>query len=81
MRVVKELNRKCLVCGRKLKIIVKDKKGHYKGGHYFGKLELHKRYRSTGRHTKLGKMKVGIAEGIGKLKIVEYWECDKCFKE
>lgn len=76
-----ELNKKCLVCGKKLSIIIKNRKGHYTGGHYFGKLELYKRYRSTKRSFKFGRMKFGIAEGVGKPKMVEYWECKKCYRE
>ncbi len=33
-----EISRKCLVCGKKLKISV-DEKGKYSGGHYFGPLD------------------------------------------
>ena len=71
---MKEFKRKCLVCGKKLKVTIKGNEGHYKGGHYFGKLGLYKRYKSAGRHTEFGKMKFGIAEGVGKPEKVEYWE-------
>ncbi len=78
---MKKLKKKCVICGRKLKIMTKNKRGHYSGGNYFGRFELYKRYRNTGRYAKFGKMKVDIVEGIGKPKEVEYWECNKCFRK
>lgn len=78
---MKELKRKCVICGKKLKIVIKDDKGHYSGGHYFGRMKLYSKHRSTGKYTKLGDMKVGIVEGIGKPKEFEYWECDECYEE
>jgi len=53
-----KLFRKCSICGKKLVIEV-NKKGHYKNGHYFGKIPIPT---SDGR-------------------ILEYWECNKCFNK
>jgi len=64
---MKKLNRKCIVCGKRLKIIIKDEKGNYEGGHYFGVLELHPKYKNTGKYVKIGNMKAGIIKGIGKI--------------
>lgn len=78
---MKKLKKRCVVCGKKLNIIIVDAKCHYTGGHYFGRMKLYKKYRDTGRFSKFGKFSANIVSGIGKPKEVEYWECEKCFAE
>jgi len=82
---MKKLKKKCVVCGKKLDITIIDAKGHYTGGYYFGRMKFYRKYRDTGRISKLGKLfgKSGakIVSGVGKPKEVEYWECGKCFIE
>lgn len=80
---MRELKRKCLICGKKLKIIIKIK-GRYTGGHYFGKLEIpdiENWKPKVIRYTKIGKTKIGVVEDPPVKEIVENWECNKCFKE
>ncbi len=77
---MKLFSRKCVVYGKKLKIIITDKKHHYTGGYYFGKIELYKKHRDTGKRSKIGKFTMNIVKGVGTPKVVEYWECEKCFR-
>lgn len=78
---MKKLKKKCVVCGKKLKIVITDVKGHYTGGYYFGRMKFYKKHRNTGRTSKFGKFNARIVVGVGKPKEVEYWECSKCFNE
>jgi hypothetical protein len=78
----KTIKRKCLVCGKKLSIKVKEN-GAYNKGHYFGKMKFpvgKGKYKKVGRTRMLGKMS-DVVKWIGKEKEIEYWECGKCFNE
>ena len=77
---MKKFNRKCVVCSKKLKIQITDRKGHYTGGYYFSKMELYKKHKDTGKQSKFGKITMKVVKGVGKPKLVEYWECNNCFK-
>lgn len=75
--------RRCVSCGKKIKINILDKKGHYDNGHYFGKMKLpigKGKYKKIGTD-KLFNKKVDIVKWTGKEKEVEYWECNKCYEE
>jgi hypothetical protein len=75
--------RKCVVCGKNIKIRILNKKGNYDGGHYFGKMKIpvgKGKYKKVGT-TKLLKKKVNVVNWTGKEKEVEYWECNKCYEE
>ena len=77
MRVIE---RKCLVCDKKLKIVVGEN-GKYSGGYYFGEVGFP--IEGTGELKKTGKKFMGgnVVKWTGKEDNVEYWECDKCFNE
>ena len=77
---MKKINRKCVVCGRTLQILL-DPRNRYKGGHYFGRMKIYKKHKETGKYSVFGKIKFPIVKGIGKSKEFEYWECEKCYKE
>ena len=78
-----KINRKCIVCGKDLEIMV-DKDGTYHGGHYFGKLNLpvgKGKNKIVGESDIFGeRKKVKLFEWTGKTEEIEYWECDNCFK-
>ena len=82
-RISKKLNRKCLVCGKKVRIRV-YKDGHYTGAHYFNKLKIPikgtGKYKKIGTNKLLGK-KVNVVRWNGKEKEIEYWECNSCYAE
>lgn len=83
---MKELKRKCVVCGRILKILINDRMGYYTGGHYFGKMKIpigKGKWKKIGTSTILKSIQkiTDIVEWSGKEKEVEYWECDKCYRE
>jgi hypothetical protein len=83
MRHKKTIQRKCVVCGKKLTIKIAHN-GKYDKGHYFGVMKIP--IKGTGKYVKTGKFKFGKMEGnvvkwTGKKKEVEYWECEKCFNE
>ncbi|HIH21342.1 MAG: hypothetical protein J4478_01695 [Candidatus Diapherotrites archaeon] len=78
---LKKIKRKCLVCGRKISIVV-HKGGVYDKGHYFGDFEIP--IEGTGRHKKAGTFrlfgkKYQLVKWTGKERKVEYWECEKCY--
>lgn len=76
------MKRKCAVCGKKLEIkVYKNRK--YEGGYYFGKIDIpvgKGEWRKIGKSQLLGKL-VDVVEWNGKEKKVEYWECERCFRE
>lgn len=83
LKTTKKINRKCLVCGKKINITLYEDK-HYTGGHYFGTLKVH--VNGTGEYKKVGidklfGKKVNIVEWTGKEKEMEYWECNLCYEE
>ncbi|UCE73073.1 MAG: hypothetical protein JSV56_08510 [Methanomassiliicoccales archaeon] len=76
--------RKCVVCGKKLEIILHGEH-KYEGGHYFGKFEIpigEGENKVIGESDIFGKREiVKIVEWTGESKEVEYWECDDCYYE
>jgi len=64
-RISKIIERRCSVCGKKLKIIVYED-GSYSGGHYFGNLK---------------DALIDIEGYDSNLpdEAYEYWECDECY--
>lgn len=79
---MKIIKRKCLDCGKQLKIKVYPDK-HYHGGHYFSTLNVpvgKGEYKEVSKSKLFGK-KVSVVKWTGKNKKVEHWECNKCFKE
>lgn len=79
---IRNIKRRCVICGKFLEIKV-GKKGHYNKGHYFGRMKLpvgKGTYKKIGE-TKIGNKKFGVVKWTGREKKIEYWECDKCFKE
>lgn len=72
--------RKCLLCGKRATIILVKKKMP-KGAHYFGTIPLpvgKGEYKQTGKF-KIGKHSYPVVKWTGAEKIVEYWECNKCY--
>ena len=81
-RIKRVIYRKCLVCGKKIRVIVyKDK--FYTGAHYFRKMKIpigpgeYKKVKTT----KLFGKKINVVKWVGKEKNIEYWECNKCYEE
>lgn len=80
---IKKINRKCLVCGKKIHISLYQN-GHYTGAHYFSKLKIP--IKGTGKYKKVGTSKlfgkkINVVKWTGKEKEMEYWECDSCYEE
>ena len=79
----KIIYRNCLVCGKKIRIIV-YRDGHYTNSRYFSKLKIPLKgtgkYKKVGTSELLGK-KVDVIKWTGKEKEVEYWECSNCYEE
>ena len=80
---MKTIERKCVVCGRKIIIRLKER-GKYTGGHFFGKISIP--IDGTGKYKTAGSMmlageKVKVVKWTGKEKKIEYWECGKCFRK
>jgi len=76
------MKRDCSVCGKELDINLRKDKSYF-GGNYFGKVEIpfgKGKYIKTGK-TKINKKIIDVVKWDGKEKEIEYWECDKCFKE
>lgn len=76
------VKRNCSVCGAELDIkVAKDRS--YRGGHYFGEVEVPV---EGAKEVELYETEI---EGLGKVTVVEhdkydkfeYWECDRCFHE
>ena len=79
----KTIKRKCIVCGKALTIRVSGN-GRYNKGYYFGKMKVP--IEGTGKNVVVGKFKLGKLTGntvkwTGKNRLVEYWECENCFKD
>lgn len=78
--IINRLKRTCAVCGKEIKVnIYKDRS--YRGGHYFGKMEIPIR---KGKYKKVGSTilcneKVDVVDWTGEKKEVEYWECSECY--
>lgn len=82
---LKKLAKKCLVCGKDIKVIIYQDHS-YRGGHYFGKIPIHKKgeldraMKAGTRKVRIGKMVVNILEkDLKPYKYREYWECPKCY--
>lgn len=80
--MVEYIDRKCIVCGKELKIRLLDD-STYEGGHFFGRMELpvgDGEYKKMGKSDIFGK-EIDLVEWTGKKEEVEYWECDDCYYE
>ena len=80
---MKKIKRKCVICGKQIIVEVKEN-GRYKNGHYFGKMNLP--VKNTGIYKKVGTTKLlgrksDVVKWSGLKKEIEYWECNKCYKE
>lgn len=77
--------RKCLVCGKKLKIRLNEDRT-YVGGYYFGEIKLPI---GKGNWKKVGEIdtlkpvqdRTDIVKWSGREEGIEYWECDRCYKK
>ena len=83
--IKKRLSKKCLCCGREVRVIVYSK-SDYRGGHFFGKLPLttkaeDKKSFEAGTHIeKIGDFEMNVLNIDPKpYAFVEYWECPKCY--
>ena len=83
--IIKQLDKACACCGRKIKVILyKDR--NYRGGHYFGKVPLYTK-KELDKALKAGTRKVKIGDTVFDVlkkdpkpyKYQEYWECPKCY--
>ncbi|MFH0970437.1 MAG: hypothetical protein V1776_03175 [Candidatus Diapherotrites archaeon] len=82
-KFVRKIRRKCLICGKWMWVRL-TKSGHYDKGHFFSKLKFP--IEGTGEHVKVGTFRMGgkshnVVRWTGKVRKVEYWECNKCFDE
>jgi hypothetical protein len=78
---VKLIVRKCLVCGKKLKIKLYEG-GSYKGGEYFGKLRpALKIAKKPLKYTTILGRRCPVTRVLKYGKEVEYWECKNCYNE
>ena len=73
------ISRKCVVCGKRIKIIV-YKDGHYNNGHYFNKLKIPI---GKGQNKKVGTTKVlgktiDVVKWTGKEKERNVWRSQNC---
>lgn len=76
------LLRKCLICGKRLRITLYPDR-YYRGGHYFNKLKIPI---GKGKYKKVGIFKFGgrsypVVKWTGNERKVEYWECDHCYHD
>lgn len=84
-KIVGRLKKRCVVCGIRMRVIL-YRGGTYRGGHYFGKIPLHRK-RETEKALKVGTRKVRFGDSwYDVLKKdpkpyahAEYWECPKCY--
>ena len=82
MLKIRKITRKCVVCGKPIRIKVYHDK-HYNPGHYFNKIKLP--VKGTGKYkevgtTKIGRHKAKVIKWTGKEREIEYWECDSCYE-
>ena len=83
--IAKRSEKKCLVCGKKIRVI------HYtdytyRGGHFFERIPIStKKEREKARRAgtvekKIGGMVVHVMRRDSKpYKFIEYWECPACY--
>jgi hypothetical protein len=81
---VRNIKRRCVVCGKKLTIKLNDNRT-YIGGQFFGKIKIptgKAKWKKVGTSTILKPIqkRTDIVKWIGKEKTVEYWECNNCYK-
>ncbi len=81
-KFVRKIRRRCLICGKWMRIRL-TKSGRYDKGHFFSKLELP--IKGTGEHVKVDTIKIretehDVVKWTGKVKKIEYWECDTCYE-
>ena len=83
LETTKKMNRKCVVCGKNIRITLYEDR-HYRNGHFFGRLKVPIKgtgeYKKVGISKLLGK-KIDVVKWTGKEKEAEYWECNSCFEE
>jgi hypothetical protein len=77
--MMKNISRMCIVCGKKLKIILGDNNKIISGGQYFGVMEIPSK---GSKRINVGKSKifghdVEVVKHT-KTRKVEYWECEQC---
>lgn len=78
-------NKKCSICGKQIKVI-RYQDHSYRGGHYFGKVELYTK-KEESRACKFGaktKIIYGIEIHVARKDpkpygFFEYWECPRCY--
>lgn len=78
----RKIKRKCVGCGKYITVQLKGKKPL--NAHYFGivKVPVGKgEYIKTGKTIMIGKIEVGESRWTGKMREVEWWECEKCYEE
>jgi len=79
------MKKSCAICGKKIKIILYTDKS-YRGGHYFGKIEICSK-KEEAKALRLGTHPYKIAGRVFDVlnydpkpyKYLEYWECPKCY--
>lgn len=81
--IKKVIYKKCLVCGKKVRII-HYRDGHCRNAYFYGILE--DPIEGTGENVKTGVFEYGELKGdvvkwTGKVKKYEYWECEDCYVE
>ncbi|MBU1179732.1 hypothetical protein KJ885_02210 [Patescibacteria group bacterium] len=73
------LQKECACCGKGIKIILYADRS-YRGGHFFGKNEIH---RKNAKRKVIGKFPgtdYDIIDYLEKpIRHEEYWECPKCY--
>jgi len=82
---MRNLKRRCVVCGKRLNIKL-NRDRTYAGGQYFGKMKIPI---GKGKWKKVGisailkpiQERTNVVKWTGKEREVEYWECNKCYKE
>ncbi len=83
LKTTKKINRKCVVCGKNIKITLYEDR-NYRNGHFFGKIKIPIKgageYKKVGTSKLFGK-KINVVKWTGKEKKAEYWECNTCFEE
>ena len=84
-KIIKWIEKSCVCCGRKIKVILYQNRS-YRGGHYFGKIQLYtkrelsKALKVGTRKEKIGDFEIEVLKKDPKsYKYEEYWECPKCY--
>lgn len=84
--ITRRRKRRCSVCGKQIDVIFYEDFSYW-GGHYFGKIPLHRKkeidkaIRAGIRKVKMGKMVIDVLKKDPKpYAFFEYWECPQCYK-